>query len=172
MLEPGMAFSVEPGFYLLDRFGARIEDIVVVTHDGVELLNLRPATSRSSSLAASILTDALLTGEGLEAGSTSASVVYEVERRPQPSASYGGADAGGVQAFLCAGNIDRHDRRVTGGEPEPGPEPVGQRDVVRADLLDAHLLEQVERQAVATQLNQAGEMSSRRASDASRSGRP
>jgi Xaa-Pro aminopeptidase len=42
MLEPGMAFSVEPGFYLLDRFGARIEDIVVVTHDGVELLNLRP----------------------------------------------------------------------------------------------------------------------------------
>jgi Xaa-Pro aminopeptidase len=42
MLEPGMAFSVEPGFYLLDRFGARIEDIVVVTHDGVERLNLRP----------------------------------------------------------------------------------------------------------------------------------
>ena len=39
-LEPGMAFSVEPGFYLPGRFGARIEDIVVVTDDGVERLNL------------------------------------------------------------------------------------------------------------------------------------
>jgi Xaa-Pro aminopeptidase len=39
-LEPGMAFSVEPGFYLPGRFGARIEDIVVVTADGGERLNL------------------------------------------------------------------------------------------------------------------------------------
>ena len=30
-LEPGMAFSVEPGIYLAGRWGARIEDIVVVT---------------------------------------------------------------------------------------------------------------------------------------------
>jgi Xaa-Pro aminopeptidase len=42
MLEPGMAFSVEPGFYLPGRFGARIEDIVVTTGNGVERLNLRP----------------------------------------------------------------------------------------------------------------------------------
>lgn len=41
-LEPGMAFSVEPGFYLPGRYGARIEDIVVVTDGGVERLNLRP----------------------------------------------------------------------------------------------------------------------------------
>ncbi|HEY9349851.1 MAG TPA: Xaa-Pro peptidase family protein [Acidothermales bacterium] len=41
-LEPGMVFSIEPGFYLPGRFGARIEDIVVVTDDGVEPLNLRP----------------------------------------------------------------------------------------------------------------------------------
>ena len=39
-LEPGMAFSVEPGIYLPGRHGARIEDIVVVTEDGVERLNL------------------------------------------------------------------------------------------------------------------------------------
>ena len=37
-----MAFSIEPGFYLPGRFGARIEDIVVATDDGVERLNLRP----------------------------------------------------------------------------------------------------------------------------------
>lgn len=41
-LEPGMAFSVEPGIYQPGRWGARIEDIVVVTDDGVEALNTRP----------------------------------------------------------------------------------------------------------------------------------
>jgi Xaa-Pro aminopeptidase len=41
-LEPGMAFSVEPGIYQPGRWGARIEDIVVVTADGVEALNKRP----------------------------------------------------------------------------------------------------------------------------------
>lgn len=38
-LEPGMAFSVEPGIYLPDRHGARIEDIVVCGPDGPEPLN-------------------------------------------------------------------------------------------------------------------------------------
>ena len=38
-LEPGMAFSVEPGIYLAGRHGARIEDIVVCTDGGVERLN-------------------------------------------------------------------------------------------------------------------------------------
>ncbi|NIH83525.1 M24 family metallopeptidase [Amycolatopsis granulosa] len=42
VLEPGMAFSVEPGIYQPGRWGARIEDIVVVTADGVEALNQRP----------------------------------------------------------------------------------------------------------------------------------
>jgi Xaa-Pro aminopeptidase len=41
-LAEGMAFSVEPGFYLTGRYGARIEDIVVVTATGVEVLNQRP----------------------------------------------------------------------------------------------------------------------------------
>jgi Xaa-Pro aminopeptidase len=41
-LEEGMAFSVEPGIYQPGRWGARIEDIVVVTADGVEPLNVRP----------------------------------------------------------------------------------------------------------------------------------
>jgi Xaa-Pro aminopeptidase len=38
-LVPGMAFSVEPGIYLAGRCGARIEDIVVCTDDGVRVLN-------------------------------------------------------------------------------------------------------------------------------------
>ncbi|MFD2093759.1 M24 family metallopeptidase [Blastococcus deserti] len=38
-LVPGMAFSVEPGIYLAGRCGARIEDIVVCTDDGVRTLN-------------------------------------------------------------------------------------------------------------------------------------
>ncbi|NSC20147.1 aminopeptidase P family protein [Streptomyces albus subsp. chlorinus] len=41
-LAPGMAFSVEPGIYLPDRYGARIEDIVVCTEDGGERLNATP----------------------------------------------------------------------------------------------------------------------------------
>ena len=41
-LEAGMAFSVEPGVYLAGEWGARIEDIVVVTAEGCERLNTRP----------------------------------------------------------------------------------------------------------------------------------
>lgn len=40
VLAPGMAFSVEPGFYREGAWGARIEDIVAVTDDGVEVLNV------------------------------------------------------------------------------------------------------------------------------------
>lgn len=38
-LAPGHAFSVEPGIYLANRWGARIEDIVVATDPGPEPLN-------------------------------------------------------------------------------------------------------------------------------------
>ncbi|HVQ19372.1 MAG TPA: Xaa-Pro peptidase family protein [Actinomycetes bacterium] len=41
-LQQGMVFSVEPGVYLPGRHGARIEDIVAVTADGVESLNRQP----------------------------------------------------------------------------------------------------------------------------------
>ncbi len=42
VLETGMAFSIEPGIYLPGRWGARIEDIVVVEGTGARRLNHRP----------------------------------------------------------------------------------------------------------------------------------
>ena len=41
-LEDGMTHSVEPGIYLESKFGIRIEDLVCVRHDGVELLTFMP----------------------------------------------------------------------------------------------------------------------------------
>ncbi len=38
-LEPGMCFSIEPGVYLPERFGVRIEDIVTVAEEGGRRLN-------------------------------------------------------------------------------------------------------------------------------------
>jgi Xaa-Pro aminopeptidase len=38
-LKPGMAFSVEPGIYLPGRWGVRLENIVMCTETGSEVLN-------------------------------------------------------------------------------------------------------------------------------------
>jgi len=42
ILEPGMAFSIEPGIYIEGEFGVRIEDIVIVTDDGCIRMNNSP----------------------------------------------------------------------------------------------------------------------------------
>jgi len=39
ILERGMAFSIEPGIYMQNKFGMRIEDIVVIGADGPEVIN-------------------------------------------------------------------------------------------------------------------------------------
>jgi Xaa-Pro dipeptidase len=39
LMEPGMAFTVEPGIYLPERNGVRIEDNLVITVDGVDCLS-------------------------------------------------------------------------------------------------------------------------------------
>ena len=42
ILEPGMVFSIEPGIYMPDKFGVRLEEIVILTDSGPEILSQIP----------------------------------------------------------------------------------------------------------------------------------
>ncbi|MDZ7343010.1 MAG: M24 family metallopeptidase [candidate division KSB1 bacterium] len=40
VLQPGMTLTIEPGIYLHDEFGVRLEDVIVITESGCELLSV------------------------------------------------------------------------------------------------------------------------------------
>lgn len=44
VLAPGMVLTVEPGIYLPGKLGIRVEDVVLVTRDGCEVLTQTPRT--------------------------------------------------------------------------------------------------------------------------------
>ncbi len=49
VLEPGMTFSDEPGIYQYGKFGVRLEDIMVITADGAELMTPPAKTLHETS---------------------------------------------------------------------------------------------------------------------------
>ena len=42
ILKPGMVFSIEPGIYMPDKFGVRLEEIIILTDSGPEILSQIP----------------------------------------------------------------------------------------------------------------------------------
>ena len=42
ILEPGMVFSIEPGIYIRNKFGVRLEEIVILRDNGPEILSKIP----------------------------------------------------------------------------------------------------------------------------------
>ena len=99
--------------------------------------------------------------------------VVEVPRGTQSSAANRRADPGSLELVGSVLDVAEHDRGVARLEPEPGTEAVRERDVVLVDRVDSDLARsRSSAAAVATHMNHAGDVSSRRALAARRSGPP